>query len=290
MTERYGLGRVYRPDPRDWSVEYLHGFLRAAVADPDLTQPLGAAIASSPYFATWAGVRALWSWIKHHPPGPTPAPSPAVGPWPDSVVLDQGSFGTCVGNGWAGWGDTGPVQDTYDEKVARAIYFEATVLDGSPDDPDKPGGGQQGTSIRAGAKAMQKRGRLTAYAFAKGLSDIDEWLANHGPVVMGTNWYEGMFSPNSAGLVALTGAVAGGHCWIVRGRVNGTYLCRNSWGGSWGKGGDFYVTPTDLARLLSEQGEACLAAEIGPAVGKIALTVDGQRLADVLIPAAWRPA
>jgi C1A family cysteine protease len=33
---------------------------------------------------------------------------------------------------------------------------------------------------------------------------------------------------------------------------------RNSWGSSWGAGGDFYIKVADLERLLKAQGEACV--------------------------------
>lgn len=282
------LGRIRITDARDWTSDRLHGYLdglqqgdrfSTGLPDPVLTEPLGSAITDSPYFMSWTNFRALWAWIKHHPVTPVPIPVTDGPLWPDSVVLDQGQYGTCVGNGWAGWGDTGPVQDAYDEKAARAIYYDATVADGSPDNPDAPGGGQQGASVRGGAKAMQKRGRLTAYAFTTVLADVSEWLALHGPVVIGIDWTADMFNPDADGLIHATGAVQGGHCVVLRQRLDGTKrtLGRNSWGRGWGVGGDFTIGDTDLARLLGNGGEACLAAEVGAPVAKIALG------------AAWRP-
>jgi hypothetical protein len=192
--------------------------------------------------------------------------------WDDPAVLDQGNFGTCVGNGWAGWGDSAPVLDLFTETDARAIYYEATVIDGSPDDPDKPGGGQQGSTVRSGAKAMQNRGKLTAYAFTTTLPTIREWLANHGPVVMGTDWTNDMFTPK-AGWVTPTGGVAGGHCYLCIGydTTNDSFRFRNSWGSSWGIMGDFGMKSADLAKLLvgiESPGEACMSAEVpAPAPG-----------------------
>jgi hypothetical protein len=188
--------------------------------------------------------------------------------WADATVLDQGDFGTCVGNGWAGWGDSEPIVDDFNETDARAIYYEATVIDGQPDDPDKPGGGQQGSTVRSGAKAMQNRGNLAAYAFTTSLSTIREWLANHGPVVFGTDWTEDMFNPDGTGLIHATGAVAGGHCYLCTGydTLSGTFRFRNSWGPSFGAGGDFWLSATDVQKLLTgidSPGEACMALEVG---------------------------
>lgn len=270
---RMRLGRKFVPDNRDWTLGKLHAKLDAADwADPDIDETLRHALESaSPYYTTWVGIRALWVYIKAHllhpKPGPTPTPQPAIGQWTDPVVLDQGNYGTCVGNGWAGWGDSEPFEDKFDEIDARKIYYEATVLDGTPDDPDAAGGGQVGSTVRSGAKAMQGRKRLTAYAFAGNMDDIDHWLDNHGPVVMGTDWTNSMFSPSPTGQVKPTGGVAGGHCWLVIHRViNSTlYECVNSWGTSWGDKGHFRIDRSDLGLLLKgieSPGEACLATEL----------------------------
>jgi hypothetical protein len=202
----------------------------------------------------------------HAPEHPATIPPSML--WADAVVLDQGNFGTCVGNGWAGWGDSAPVVDTFTETDARRIYYEATVIDGTNDDPDAPGGGQQGSTVRSGAKAMQNRGKLTAYAFTTSLSSIREWLANHGPVVFGTDWTSDMFTPDASGLISVGGPVDGGHCYLCIGydTVAGTFRFRNSWGASFGLGGDFILSSTDVQRLLTgidSPGEACMAAETG---------------------------
>lgn len=262
------LGRRYEPDSRDWTVDRLHARLTSydLHIDDVIDAPLRVSIQTlTSWHDVLAFASAIWTWIKGHgkptPPVPVPADAPA---WGDPVVLDQGDYGTCVGNGWAGWGDSSPIQDSYDEKDARAIYYEATVIDGSPDNPDAPGGGQQGTTVRAGAKAMQNRGRLTAYAFATTLAQVDEWINNHGPVVIGSNWYTGMFTPDAQGFVHLTGQVEGGHCYLMIDRLDaeGAYLFRNSWGSGWGQNGNFKIKTADLARLIAEQGEACVAAEV----------------------------
>jgi len=197
------------------------------------------------------------------PPAP-PAPPVDVPAWSDTAVFEQGQYGTCVGNGWAGWGASAPVQDVYTEVDARAIYFEATVIDGQPDNPDSPGGGQQGSTVRSGAKAMVNRKRLAAYAFATTLADVNEWLDNHGPVVFGTNWTADMFNPDANGYVRPTGVLKGGHCFLCLERldVEKAYRFRNSWGTGWGLSGDFLMTEADLQTLFVAQGEACLALEL----------------------------
>jgi len=198
------------------------------------------------------------------PVPPPPAPSGEVTWNNPETTLDQGNYGTCVGNGYAQWGNTLPLDDQYDEQDARAIYYETTVLDGWPDDPDAPGGGQQGATVRSGAKAMQNRGRLGTYAFASSAAAVTAWIQQHGPIVIGVNWYTGMFDTDSNGYVNVTGKVEGGHCVLLRGYLpaEGAYLGENSWGEGWGENGSFKLKVTDFVRLLSEDGEAVAAVEL----------------------------
>jgi hypothetical protein len=176
--------------------------------------------------------------------------------WVDPIQLDQGQTGHCVGFGWAGWGDATPVQDTFQNADGDAIYYECKVIDGEPLAED-------GSNVRSGAKAMQNRGRLTAYAFATNTAQIDEWF-NHGPVVFGSDWYHDMFTPDPAGTVHATGAIDGGHCYLGLDDLapaEDAYLCQNSWG-DWGPlHGRFKISKADMAMLLASGGEACLAAE-----------------------------
>jgi hypothetical protein len=269
----HGLGRKPNvPDDRDWSPAKLHSKLGVAhppSAPSILDMTIRQAVSEgNPFVTTWKGILALWKLIKAilFPPSPTPTPPPPPIPpstdgplWERGPVLDQGSYGTCVGNAWAGWGNAAPVEDSYLEADARKIYFEATCIGGSCD-PSY----QNGSSTRDGVKAMQARGKVTAYAFANTVADVSEWLQNHGPVVIGIDWTNDMFNPDSDGTVHDTGSIAGGHEIVLIQDVpsKGKLRARNSWGASWGKGGDFYLTYADFSKLLAAGGDACLASEI----------------------------
>ena len=252
----HALGRIPSPpDDRDFTVREL----RRLSTGPDLSMTLGEFMETQ-WSLSWTGILAFWRWIKSQR-----KPQPMYAGWTMKIdALDQGDFGTCVGNGFAHWAALTPTEDPgVDEKLARTIYYEATVEDGSPDDPDVAGGGQQGATVRSGAKAMQKRGRLAAYAFARNIEEMDDWLDHHGPVVVGTEWTNSMFYPDRDGLVKVEGPSAGGHCWVVVDRLdNGTYKSLTSWGTSFGKDGYFYVRRDDLRRLLADGGEACLTLEL----------------------------
>ena len=294
-NQQYGLGRVpSTPDDRDYDLAgYLPGASRTttdpatlaneAIAELKLTTrsyEFYASKGETPGPTThWGKALALLEQIAGvTPPPPHPSPSGPENPWKDPhATLDQGQYGTCVGNGWSQWANTDPVNDNYDEGPfgvegaatnggphARAVYYEATVIDGSPDDPDAPGGGQQGSQVRSGAKAMKNRGRLQAYAFASTLDDALTFLATKGPVVVGTDWMNDMFNPDANGLVKPTGGVAGGHCFLMIGYDASTSRIEflNSWGSSWGVDGRFFMKKADFNQLFTRRGELCAAVEL----------------------------
>jgi hypothetical protein len=91
-----------------------------------------------------------------------------------------------------------PIEDTYTEKDARAIYYEATCIDGHCD-----GTYQEGCSVRGGAKALQARGRLLAYANERDVTKLIAWVNANGPAVIGSNWYTHMFYPDANGVVTI---------------------------------------------------------------------------------------
>lgn len=181
--------------------------------------------------------------------------------------LDQGQLGSCVGNGWTHARATTPHGTTgLTEKDALLLYERATVIDTiqgayPPDDT--------GSSVLAGAKVCKSSGWFAGYRWAFTIADVVDTLLHLGPVVVGTDWTDDMFTPDPAtAFVSPTGSVAGGHCYLLRGvtlggKVNGhgpiDYLtCRNSWGTDWGHGGDFHITVDDMASLLKQDGEAAV--------------------------------
>jgi hypothetical protein len=246
MPTEYGahlLGRVHEPDARDWKMSDVF----PAVEAEETTQAM-----------SWADIVA-WILAFFAPrPKPTPAPTPPLSQtWPDSIQLDQGDTPHCVGFGWAGWGNCEPVADSFENGDGDAIYYAAKVIQGQPKQ-------ENGSSVRAGAKAMQQRGRLATYVFAESVDDIERWVLNHGPVVVGTDWTNDMFSPDPEGYVRPTGQVVGGHCYLLRGYLaaEDAFFFQNSWGSEWGLQGCFKMKVADFARLLTGNGEACAATEL----------------------------
>lgn len=196
--------------------------------------------------------------------------------WRCNAWNDQGQEGACVGFAWSHELAARPAEYPADATVAHQIYEKAKQLD------QWPGEAYDGTSVLAGAKAVHgmvgQEGKplIEEYRWAFGIEDAVRVLGYRGPLVLGINWHEGMWHPDSNGFIKPTGNVVGGHAILARAVKivwrNGhgpatvdnldtekSYVTlRNSWGRDWGLGGDCRISVMDLNFLLKEQGEACI--------------------------------
>lgn len=183
--------------------------------------------------------------------------------WACDHWLDQGQEGACVGFAVTHELLAKPsIVKGLDAKFAiEKIYWEAQKTD------EWPGGAYpgakpvyEGTSVLDGVKAAQKLGYIREYRWAFGLEDLVLAVGYLGPAVLGLNWYEGMFDVESCGYIHVNGRIAGGHAILCNGVdvKRKTFNLHNSWGPSWGVGGDATISWTDMDRLLKEDGEACI--------------------------------
>lgn len=175
---------------------------------------------------------------------------------------DQGNTSSCVGFSWTHFLTCGPTTQSKQDwnTYALSTYSEAQRLD------EWDGEDYEGTSVRAGAKALQAQGFIAEYRWAFTTSEIVTALLEVGPVVMGTVWMDSMFWPDAKGILHLDGNVVGGHAYLLDG-VNvdkGLVRIKNSWNRGWGIKGRAFLSFSDLWTLLSQEGEACLATEIRP--------------------------
>lgn len=189
--------------------------------------------------------------------------------WTPGPILDQGREGACVGFAWAAEGMAEPIPvdlqrlrantPTVPNLYARFLYGQARYID------QWAGEAYEGTSVLAGAKAAQNMRTLRTYRWAFSTQDVIDSVIKKGPVVIGINWYNGMYeAPN--GILRRSGALVGGHALLVVGfKVNSekipgqsTFILQNSWGNSWGINGLAEITVADLDALLRENGEACV--------------------------------
>jgi hypothetical protein len=166
----------------------------------------------------------------------------------------------CVAYAWAHWLEDGPVPQSGVAPILhpQGIYEEAQLVD------EWPGEDYDGTSVRAGAKVLKNAGFVSEYRWATKLEEVVAALLDVGPVVVGFNWYEDMFTPDEAGLIHLGGALVGGHGFVLDGisTPHKLFRMKNSWGRDWGHDGFAYLAFEDVDHLLHEDGEACLAVEV----------------------------
>jgi len=188
--------------------------------------------------------------------------------WKCPVHLDQGREGACVGFAWAHELRAVPYEIPVTDKTARTIYYAAQQWD------RWAGTDYEGTSVLAGAKTVSSIGFMPVYRWAFGIDDVLATLSNHGPIVLGINWYTGMYFPDENGFIKPTGPIAGGHAILATGIqvrerkgfwwhniAEPVVRLHNSWGAGYGVGGDAFILASDLERLLKENGEACVPVE-----------------------------
>jgi len=172
---------------------------------------------------------------------------------------DQGRTSQCVGYAWAHFIDDGPIKHLGSKPNIQPsiIYKEAQKID------EWPGENYAGTSVRAGAKYLKSQNKIGSYLWAYNLDILIKTVLTQGPVVVGTNWYNGMFYPDRNGLIKITGRLVGGHAYVINGVDTRKQLFRikNSWGRSWGVNGSAFISFANMQRLIRENGEICLAVE-----------------------------
>lgn len=175
--------------------------------------------------------------------------------WGCSLWLDQGVEGACTGFSVAHEAAAKPVTvQGISYSTAMAIYRRAREID------EWPGEDYDGSSVLAAIKAGKERGWFTEYRWAFGIDDLRMAIGHKGPAVLGINWYEGMHDTDADGFIRPTGALSGGHAILCNGynARSDVFRLHNSWGKGWGIRGECFIAGSDLARLLKEQGEACI--------------------------------
>lgn len=182
-----------------------------------------------------------------------------------AAVLDQGKLGSCTGNALTQLLNTTKAGKSrlaanksnsfLKEGTAVQLYSRATVLDGiggvyPPNDT--------GSSGLAVAKAGVEAGYFTEYRHAFGYQHFVGAI-QLSPVIVGTSWFDGMFTPDADGYIWPTGKVAGGHEYAVLGWDGSSgpdkVTMLNSWSKSWGRNGRAYIRGDVFTELLADQGD-----------------------------------
>jgi hypothetical protein len=175
----------------------------------------------------------------------------------DKVFLNQEQTPACVGHAWGHWLIDPPIQQFMNP---HGIYEIAQHFD------EWEGTDYNGTSVRAGAKVLKSLGFISEYHWTWDVETMLAVVLDIGPVVVGTHWYDSMWGVDEYGYLKPSGNIVGGHAYIVNGadRRKHCFRIKNSWGRRWGIEGRAYITFQDMARLISENGEVCLAVEQWP--------------------------
>ncbi|MFF1284310.1 hypothetical protein ACFVY4_26660 [Streptomyces sp. NPDC058299] len=139
------------------------------------------------------------------------------------------------------------------ERFAICLYHEETVDDGLPGEWPPDDKGSSGLGL---ARALKKRGLIGGYSHATTADDLCS-LLQHGPVLIGTPWFQAWFQPDTDGFIDsgdwVDSTPAGGHEVLAIGLdevaqdaaghvmpEKTVIRLRNSWSRSWGPlGGEF---------------------------------------------------
>lgn len=179
-------------------------------------------------------------------------------------VLDQGNLGSCTGNAGIGCLGTDPYYDTMagrnayvlDEAGAVQLYSDATAADDYPGQYPPDDTGSDGLTI---AKVLTAHGEISGYQHTFSLDDALKALGVT-PVICGTTWLENMFNPGPDGQLTVSGAVAGGHEYVVD-EIDADakrVWITNSWGTGWGVDGRAWMSFDDWGRLLADNGDVTI--------------------------------
>lgn len=207
-----------------------------------------------------------------HNPDPLNARFPmtaALGPslvlvekvWTPGPILDQGQTPHCVGYAGAQWRQMSGHTLVAGRDDGESLYYACKVKDNEPRAED-------GSTDNSLMKVLQDLGEVGAYHWASTPEEIATWLSTKGPVLFGTPWLQGMFTPRADDTLPLTGRVVGGHEYIAIGihprKTLTTTLVEyvNSWGTGWGKAGHFFMTLGNAMTLIKKGGDACAAVEV----------------------------
>lgn len=181
---------------------------------------------------------------------------------PAMRVLDQGQLGACVGFATATCLNHLPYDDSKTNADAISIYSAATRLDAYPGSYPPSDTGSDGLS---GAKAAKKLGLISGYLHITTPEALASALAL-GPVIVGTDWYESMFTADASGNITVdkSSGLAGGHEYTLDEITgDGRFGFTNSWGASFGFGGRMFMQVPEFLGLLAAKGDATHFVPLG---------------------------
>jgi hypothetical protein len=193
-------------------------------------------------------------------------PMPAITQryWNDTAWHgDQGATSQCTAYSLLHYMADGPITHRSANPVSTpdATYRLIQSIDRSE---GRDYGVDGGATMLAQSKAAVSVGWYGEYRWGYTVDECVRALLTSGPVILGINWYTGMFDPLPSGRLSVTGSLAGGHAIVANGvnTVQETVRLKNSWGRDWGSSGHATLSFADLNRLSAEDGEVVLPREM----------------------------
>lgn len=206
--------------------------------------------------------------VEDHPKA-VAAPTPRSYTWglPVGQMLNQLNTPRCVGFSCAHEIAARPAVRAVTSATGDGLYLMAQSID-----REEGRVWDEGASILAGAKALQRWGRLKEYRWATSVEELALGVSRIGPAILGLDWFGGMMEPDADGYIWPTGSVVGGHAVLDRGYKrysppegpSGRHLIQNSWGTSWGGRGGAplgcaFLSDEALRTLMARPyADACL--------------------------------
>lgn len=150
-------------------------------------------------------------------------------PWQIGPVLDQGQTPECVAYTGREWLNAEP-QNYPDPNnpSPQQLYDLAQANDGIA-------GPHEGSNDRGLMKGLQSLGLVGDFHWAANVDDAIQYLLTTGTLMCGSNWTQGMFTPDSNGFIWPLGPVEGGHefhnYWYSR--AEDAFWYQQTWGPNW---------------------------------------------------------
>jgi len=178
--------------------------------------------------------------------------------WYSAGILNQQRTPRCVGFSGKGLLLDGPVRNL-NAITPEQLYF------GAQDNDEWEGRDYAGTSVRGLMSYLTALGYIAEYRWAQTMDDIRDHIAVRGPVLVGTDWPDGMSYPDSQGFIWPDDKETQmGHAYEIRGAnfERGDYRMKQTWGTGWGQNGMAWLKDEVIEHLVFERnGEAAIAVE-----------------------------
>lgn len=177
--------------------------------------------------------------------------------WRRGSAYDQGQTPQCVAYSGKGMLNTSPFSKFVDYEV-RSKYVPKFFYDGAQLNDEWPGEDYDGTSALGLLRFLTQQKIVKEYRWCFGLKDVLQTLSHWGPVCIGTNWHQSMFTPDENYFIEPDSATVGGHQYQLVGidPSKRAVEIMNSWGKYWGDRGRAWMSYESLEYLLNDQGDA----------------------------------